>query len=351
MRASRAVRTAAGAVLTIAVLVSAGCGRPAPAQVTSPWPAAESERVVPKPPEPPRWPLTGLSAPSHEATGKRVVSVKIENSPASRPQTALQRADVVYESLTEGGITRFNAIFHSQDPQTIGPVRSARLSDTYIVPQYDALFAFSGASGFVNGRVNRAGIANLSQDAGIAYPYFRSSKRRSPHNLYLDLAKLRTQAQRMGLAKTQQVRSFAYDRRSFDATPAVTKVTVPFSPAQKASWVYDGGSKTYLRSNNGKAHTEAETGKQIRARNVVVMWAKMKDSGHRDVTGSETYEIVLTGSGRVSVFHDGQRYDGVWQAKADSPPQFRDDEGKLIKLAPGNTWFQVVPTNVNIAMQ
>ena len=88
------------------------------------WPEADTERTVAKPAEPPRWPLTGLEAPSAEAITQRVVSVKIENSAEARPQTNLQLADVVYESVTEGGITRFNAIFHSQAPEVVGPVRS-----------------------------------------------------------------------------------------------------------------------------------------------------------------------------------------------------------------------------------
>jgi len=116
--------------------------------VVSNWPGATGERPAPKPAEPLVWPLTGLTAPSSEAISSRVVSVKIENSREARPQAALQSADVVYESVTEGGITRFNALFHSQAPTTVGPVRSARLSDTDIVPQYKALFCFSGASAY-----------------------------------------------------------------------------------------------------------------------------------------------------------------------------------------------------------
>ena len=152
------------AVIVLALVLVAGgllaCKKQDP-EVVAAWPEADTERTIAKPAEPPRWPLTGLEAPSAEETVQRVVSVKIENSSESRPQTNLQLADVVYESVTEGGITRFNAIFHSQAPENVGPVRSARLSDTYIVPQYHALFGFSGASPTVNAAVNAAGIENL----------------------------------------------------------------------------------------------------------------------------------------------------------------------------------------------
>ena len=115
-------RLAVGAMLVVsAALMLSGCLPKAPAEVTSAWPIADSERVVPRPPEAVRWPLTGLVAPDVEAIRLRPLSVKIENSPQARPQTGLSSADVVYESVAEGGITRFNAIFQSQMPKTVGP--------------------------------------------------------------------------------------------------------------------------------------------------------------------------------------------------------------------------------------
>jgi len=336
-------------VFAVSALAVGGCSKP-PAQVVSTWPFASVERTVPKPPEPPRWPLTGEPAPDAGATMRRVVSVKVENSAASRPQTGLQSADVVYESIAEGGITRFNALFQSKQPKTVGPVRSARLSDLWIVPQYNALFFFSGASGSVNSRVNGAKIPNLSQDRGVSYPYFRSKNRSAPHNLYLDMAKAREEAANRGFPASAQVNPLAYERRSVDATPQITSVTIPFSKANTTAWTYDAATARYKRSNNGRVFTDVATGAQVTARNVVVMWARMS-AASRDVVGSTTYDIELGGSGRVSVFRDGQRFDGTWSATRNAPPTFEDASGKQIKLAPGNTWFQVIPTDVNILMK
>lgn len=314
------------------------------------WPKADKERVVAKPAEPPRWPLTGLDAPSEESTHIRLVSVKIENSPEARPQTNMQMADVVYESVTEGGITRFNAIFQSQSPDTIGPVRSARLSDLYIVPEYNALFVFSGASSTVNARVNKSGIDNLSEDAGISYPFSRSSSRPRPHNLYLSLARLREESIKRKMKQTQDITGFAFDRASAETTSPIASISIPFSTANRVTWTYDPATKAYLRVNNGKKFTDAATGKQISARNVVVMWAQHKTAS-RDKVGSVTYEIVLKGSGQCAVFRNGQRFDGTWQTDGTKPPAFRSQDGTLIKLSPGNTWFQVVQPSVNITMK
>ena len=322
-----------------------------PAEVTSAWPVANMEHRVAKPEGPPRWPLTGLTAPSADAVAQRVVSIKVENSAAARPQSGLQNADVVYESIAEGGITRFNALFHSKIPDVIGPVRSARLSDLWIVPQYNALFYFSGASYFVNSRVRKAGVDNLSEDAGVTYPFYRSRQRSAPHNLYLEGDRVREEGRRRKFATTQTLRPFSFDYRTTDLTPTVTEIDIPFSTANRVKWTYDQKTRAYKRENNGRTHTDANSGKQLTAKNVVVMWAAMKYSGRRDVAGSETYDIELGGKNRVSVFREGQRYDGMWYADAKAPPVFKSSDGTVIRLSPGNSWFEVIPTNVNISLR
>lgn len=335
------------AVLLLAAVVS-GCEPKA--ELTSAWPIATREREVPRPPIPPRWPLTGLDAPSEAAIRKRALSVKIENSPAARPQTGLNSADVVYETLTEGGITRFNTIWQSKIPKTVGPVRSARLSDLWILPQYDGLFFFSGASTTVNSAVNRAKIPNLSEDAGISYPYFRSPRRPAPHNLYLDTSRAYQEAKKRGYSLKTGLKGFRFDRRRSNTTPTVESVYIPFSQANTVLWTYNPSSRRFLRENNGRPHFDAASDKQVAARNVVVLWAQYRPVS-RDKVGSVTYQLNLGGSGRVSVFHDGQAFNGTWTGSKDEPPTFKDEQGKPIKLAPGNTWIQVVPLDTNVTIR
>jgi hypothetical protein len=345
----RALATLA-VVICLATLPVTGCLPSRPAEVTSAWPIADSERVVPRPPEPSIWPLSGLIAPDIEAIALRPLSVKIENLLAARPQTGLNSADVVYESVAEGGITRFNAIFQSRMPKTVGPVRSARLSDMWIVPQYHALFVFSGASAQVNGAVRAAKLPNLSQDAGVSAPYTRLTSRLAPHNLYLDTRKAYTEAAKRGMAVTEDVPRLQFSRHVAAEASTITVVSIPFSDANKVTWTYAEDAKQYLRVNDGKKHLDAATNKQIAATNVVVLWARHSASS-RDKLGSTTYDINLGGTGRVSVFRDGRRLDGTWTADNTAPPRFTAADGTPIKLAPGTTWFQVVPLNVNITMK
>lgn len=333
-----------------ALLIASGCSRKKAGEISSPWPKASSEPTQTQPAKLARWPLTGVAVQEGGDATRRPMSVKIENSDASRPQIGFSAADVVYETVTEGGITRFNCIFQSTLPQTVGPVRSARLSDLWVVPQYHAIFFFSGASGSVNAAVNNAGLPNMSQDAGVSFPYSRLSSRQAPHNLVLDTAKGYQEAQKRGFEVTAAIKGLDFTYVASNATPTVNAISIPFSTVNRVRWTYDPSSRTYLRENNGKAHLDSATNQRVSARNVVVLWATYS-AASKDKVGSTTYDVDLGGSGPASIFRDGQRFDGTWKADRTSPPVFVANDGTSIQLAVGNTWFQVVPTNVTIGVE
>jgi len=345
----RAARAAIAVVLLGIAVMTGGCEQRV-VEVTSPWPVADAERVVAEPPVPPRWPYTGKDAPSDKAVERRPLSIKIENSSSARPQLGLNSADLVYETITEGGITRFNCIFHSKLPKTVGPVRSARLSDMWVVPQYDGLFFFSGTSSSVERAVARHDLPDLSQDAGVSFPYWRSHDRAAPHNLMLDTKKAYEEAKKRKFRLKSEAKPLQFDRRSTDATPTITRIVIPFSQANTVRWSYDEDRKLYKRWNNGSIHRDRASGKQVTADNVVVMWVKYKEATH-DMVGSLTYDVTLGGKGRVTVFKNGQRYDGTWEANRDTPPKFKDKKGKPIKLSVGRTWFQVIPLDGKVTME
>jgi hypothetical protein len=340
--------TAIAVLLAAAAVPLAGCS--AAKTLDALWPAASTERVVPQQTGTPRWPLTGLDAPSADATLIRVVSVKIENSPEARPQTGLDKADIVYESVTEGGITRFNALFQSETPPTVGPVRSARPSDFSIVPQFHALFAHCGADSQVRAKLTDRKLFDDMDQFFNPGPYHRAKDRPAPHNLYVDLTALRAAAvKNRGYVATETITGLAFAKSSVASTPTVTSVTVLFSSSNKVTWAYDKVSARYARSINGKPHLDKVSRKQLTARNVVVLWARITNY----VKGShgQVVDIELTGTGRASVFRDGQRIDGTWEAGATTPPRLKTADGRSIKLDPGNTWFQVIGSDQNIIMK
>ncbi|MDR2587393.1 MAG: DUF3048 domain-containing protein [Coriobacteriales bacterium] len=334
------------AVVVIAVAVTAfALTRPAPVEP----PAPEKPIVIddtPKPPPEPApivFPLTGLPAPDKAATLNRTLSVKIENTPVARPQTGISSADVVYETVTEGGITRLNCLFQSRVPEEVGPVRSARLSDLSIVPEYDALFFFSGANPYVEGQIADAGLPNMSHGQTSSL-YYRVDYREAPHNLYLSLAQSYGVATEKGLSTTLETpRGFEFSSNGADGTnpawataPSAANVTLGFSDAYVAEWAWDAEAGAYLRSMDGPS-IDAATDEQLAATNVVVLRTSYVLS-----PDNLTLFIDLKGEGEATLFVGGKRLDGTWESDGTTPPRFKDASGNPILLNPGTTWFEVL---------
>ena len=125
---------------------------------------------------------------------------------------------------------------------------------------------------------------------------------------------------------------------------------VPISAKRTVEWRYERVSRRYLRRVAGKPAFDVADNTPLSARNVVVLWAHYTPLDG-EAGAATAFDVTLGGSGRVSVFRDGQRLDGTWKATGDAPPAFVSDQGAQIALAPGNTWFEVIPQNAAITMR
>ncbi|HYN98635.1 MAG TPA: DUF3048 domain-containing protein, partial [Actinomycetota bacterium] len=173
------------ALLLMLTLFAGACSDDPEPRETQAAEEVESPEPPPPPPEPIRCPLTGVELPGGVDINRPAMAVKIDNHPRARPQTGLETADIVYEELVEGGLTRFLAIYHCGDAADLGPTRSARAVDPDILTQYaPVLLAYSGASPNVLAKVGRTpGVINLMHGStGPAYS--RRGGRPAPHNLY-----------------------------------------------------------------------------------------------------------------------------------------------------------------------
>jgi hypothetical protein len=337
---------AAVAVCAVVVaLVASSCSKKEVEEPQAEAPAAPVVKEAPAPsPAPEVYPLTGLPLDNKDAAVARPLSVKIENSPEARPQLGIDSADVVYETLTEGGITRFNCIFQSTVPAEVGPVRSGRNSDVTLVPQYDALFFMSGANDVVLGEVAAAGLADMSHNKASDL-YHRVDYRSMPHNLYLDLARAYEVAPQIGLAPTVETPpALEFGPSDTKGMPDALGITVPFSDAYVAQWAYNAEKGLYYRSMNGPT-VDAGTDQQISSSNVVVLWAT-----YVPVLDGATLGVDMNSGGAASLFFEGKRVDGTWTSDGKSPPRFVDQNGNALKLAPGKTWFEVLNVGSEIAI-
>ena len=278
-------------------------------------------------------PFTGLPDPSGASQGRAALNIKVSNAPEARPQSGLDQADVVWEEVVEGGITRFLAMFQSNSPSAIGPVRSVRLTDPGIVWPVGGVFAFSGGAKYALDGINKAPVVLVDESrAGPAM--YRDRSRQAPHNLYGKGDALFAK----GGTPVPPPALFTYAKqvRTRSGALPVTAVRVGFTGSFAVDWSWDAGSRTWLRAAGGRPFMAA-SGKQIQATNIVVM-----SVSYRGGVGSIGAEGVLTGEGKVLVLTDGVAIEGKWMRSSVSQvTRFVDLNGVVIPLTAGNTWVEM----------
>ena len=284
-------------------------------------------------PPPPRAPLTGLEDPSGESIKRPAVSVKVENTPDARPQGGLDQADVVYEEVVEGNITRLVAMFNSQVPDVIGPVRSVRAIDPDIVWPLGGIFAFSGGAP-INVEAAQAApvtvVTENNQDVLIRNAPGQPP-RGAPHNLYA----LGPPLFGVGGAPVPSPSLFQYylPGAGVGQAAGVISMRVGFQAGYDPTWVWDAASWSWKRFIGGEAHT-AVSGNQIAPNNVVVQFTDYPGEG----------DGITVGEGDVWVFTDGQVRTGRWQRPDRAQPaRYVDGNGVPILLRPGTTWVELLP--------
>ncbi len=312
--------------------------------------ATATTATTPPPPAPLTYscPLDGSQTTDRSNTMNRPLVVQIDNAPAARPQAGLSQADIVYEEMAEGQITRYNAVFACHDAASVGPVRSARLIDLELTPEYGALLVNSGSSQGTAARLRAAAayVPNMT-DSSFPAAFHRVNDRFAPHNLMTSTAALRKAAANGGLSVQANIVGPTFKADSPPAQAQVTKISVPYSPWASVSYTYDAGSNSWLRSVDGQQQKDAANDQRIAPKNVIIQYVRVTTSNIvEDASGERGLDFTLTGSGKVLVFRDGQVISGQWQRPGrDDVTTYVDASGQPIPLDVGQTWVQVVPTD------
>ncbi|MET8743672.1 DUF3048 domain-containing protein [Streptomyces sp. NPDC004728] len=277
----------------------------------------------------------GSTEPSTSAGSRaHVLAVKIDNVGPARPQTGLDKADIIYVEQVEAGLSRILAAYSSRLPPVVGPVRSARETDLELLSQFDRpTLAFSGAQTKLLPAIAAAPLDPLPPEKAPD-AYFRSSDRAAPHNLYLRPG--RTPHATTGVNAAEDI-----GLRFAPAPPGgrpVADRTVRY-PAARFTFTWSAEQRQWLVSMDG-APARTPEGAGLGAADVVVQYVTVRPSLYQDRWGSTSPYTETVGSGSAVVLRDGKEYDVRWsRPAAGSTTAFTTRGGKRMTFARGPVWI------------
>ncbi len=327
---------------------------------------------------------------------RRPLLVMIENHEDSRPQSGLQSADIVYEAVAEGGITRFMGVFYCgivasqadlENKYDVGPVRSARTYFLDIASEY-ADYPLYGHVGGANCSAatpggpctsalktqaieqiakygwNNAGThSDLSQFA-LSYKACRrepdrtSQERATEHTMYCSTSELYNIAEKRGLTNETVAKKNSWDKsyRAWSFTKEDktngTDGTISFDfwagyKDYSVSWKYNSANNNYIRSNGGQEQIDFNTQTALTSKNIVIQY--VKETRHVDEHGHNLYDMIGTGKGIL--FQNGIKTEITWsKVNRLSRTIFKDSTGKEINFVPGNIWIEIIPIGNEVSV-
>ena len=335
-------RTAVIVTGLVSLAATAACGggaEPKPVAAVSPETKVSEGTVTTE--GAPIAPLTGLPDSSGVTKSRASLAVKIDNAPEARPQAGLDVADIVYEEVVEGGVTRFIAILHSAAPPVAGPVRSVRPMDPDILSAYHGMFAYSGGIPAFVSLMRKAPVQDVNVDVATdAYSWDKS--RRAPHNTFITPEKLWPKAKGDHAAPPQAMFEFRAGGEPFGDADA-PHVSIRYSPRQTSVYDWDAASGTWKRTSNGTPHVTA-SGTQIAPQNLVIQFVTTRTLGYKDQSGTNVVESETVGSGEAWILSNGRVAKGKWsKASQSAVTKFTDAAGNPVKLTAGRTWVHFAP--------
>ncbi len=341
------MRAHSGVIAAVAVALAVSACAPeeiTPASVTFTPDPVVTRQPVADPPEDPipavAWPLTGMDATEADPVllARPSIAIKIPNEGAhSRPQKGLEYADIVFEQYVEAGIPRLVAVFHSNQPEEVGPVRSMREMDPNIVGSFQGPLVFSGANPKVMNYARSTGQLLIAQDLGDR-GFFRTNDRRSPYNLHVTLAKVLEQAGDSPSPPQQ----FDYAYPASLATSALsgtdaTHIDLRMSRYGEPGWDWQADTGVWTRTEFGEPDITMD-GNQISATNVVVLLVKIHYNWGLPVT-----EMIV--SNRPGYVATGGKYIPILWSKSERTGKYvlTTEDGQPVALAAGQTWVELIP--------
>ena len=300
----------------------------------------DSTEAAAKKPKPDPECLTHEEIPAGADAEQPAIAIKVENDPAARPQSGLEDADVVFEEVVEGGITRFMAIYHCSSSDIVGPIRSARFDDPKILLPFTNVLAFSGSNAIVGKELHKREVRTLVEGMkGDAF-FRKPANSSSVHSVFADTEKLRefapkkTDPPEPGIFPIGDIPSGAKDAERVTITFG-EESTIQYRWQDDAWYRYEAGEK-FMAKGDG----------QIAVPNLLVQEVRVDNSKRIvDIEGNPSPELKLVGTGRAILFRDGQAISGEWRIpKEFGTPRYTAKNGEPFTFADGPVWVELVPS-------
>jgi hypothetical protein len=351
-------------VAPTATIIGSGLGLPPTATIgapPTPTPLPTTEAASPTPDESQapgefdgvRNPLTGEPMEDPTLLERRPLAIKISNAPALwvRPQSGFGDADLVFEHVTEGALTRFTMIVYGKTPSDVGPIRSARLIDLELPEMYDAALVYSGTSNGVGQKLFNTSFWSRVLRPNEAGYYRTGANKPFEHTLYAKPETLWQVLDGKGMNDAPDFStSLTFGEEAPPGGTPASEIDIQY-PTELVEWNYDQESGRYLRWVAGQPFLDANSGEQVSAANVIIVTANHVEDANiceqvtNGVCVALSIEAQIWGTGPVTIFRDGQQYEGTWERlNSQDMFTFYDVDGEPIPLQIGNSWFQVLPT-------
>lgn len=295
---------------------------------------------------------------------RRPMAIMVENHVDARPPIGLSRADIIYEAVAEGGITRFLAIYLCQDAGNIAPIRSARTYFLDWVLEYDAAYAHVGGANTPGpadalGQIRDYEIRDMDQ-FGLGFPtYWRGTDKLAPHNVHSTTKKLWEAAEERGFGSedeegTRWDENFQEwqfkDDAPFESRGDQKPIVVPFwsqAPDYSVTWQYDKNANVYRRFHGQTAQIDPNTDEHLSAKAVIVQFQTEESANDGYPDGHLIYGT--TGTGQALVFQDGEVTSGKWlKEDRTSRTQFLNAKGQELGLNRGQIWIETIPVGNDV---
>jgi len=277
--------------------------------------------------------------------GERPLAIMIDNARDSRPQSGLNKANIIYEALAEGGITRFLAIYSSEESEKVGPVRSARPYFITKALEHNAIYVHAGESPDAAIFIREEKVDDVNEL--IHYqPFWRTQNRKPPHNLYASTEQLREEAKKIGYIEMVNKESFQFevDKNQVLTGREAKDITIKYNVNYLVNYKYDSETQLYRRFINGEPHIDAETAQQLYAKNIIIQHCDKKI-----IDNEGRLAIDFIGEGKGLIIFNGRSKEITWRKEdLDAKTYFYNSEGDRLAIQPGNVWIQVVHPDTKI---